>query len=103
MASSKPVLLLGLTYCVRIAWSAAGEPVNSPVLIAPGVFCDGLGPRCAGRHPGVLGRQLRASRRTPRPDSSLCPGTTNALPLATVNGLPVESLNGTAEIWTFLT
>ena len=91
MASSNPALSLGLTYCVRMAWSAAGEPVNRPVLMAPGVF-DGLGPGRSGGHPGVLGqldhpgaggvRVLRAS------------GITKALPLATANGWPLESLNG---------
>ena len=37
MVSLKPVLSLSLTYSLRMAWSAAGEPVNRPVLIAPGV------------------------------------------------------------------
>ena len=37
MVSSKPLFPLGLTNWVLMAWSAAGEPVNRPVLIAPGL------------------------------------------------------------------
>src|SRR4051812_30938477 len=102
MASSNPALSLALTYSVRMAWSAAGEPVNRPVLMAPGVLAIVL----ARAAPAAIQASCEVSFTIQAQAASgflAASGITNALPLATVNGLPLESLNGTAEISTSLT
>ncbi len=102
MASSKPALSLALTYCARMAWSAAGEPVNRPVLMAPGVLAIVL----ARAAPAAIQASCEVSLSIQAHAASgffAFSGITNALPLATVNGWPLASLNGTAEISTSFT
>src|SRR3954451_4310970 len=102
MALSKPALPDGLMYLSRSVLSASGEPVKSPVLIAPGVFSRVLARAApAASHAGWL---VSWSAQAHAASLFLAPaGMTNDVPDATANGLPSASLNGTAPMSTLST
>src|SRR3954454_15136258 len=98
MASSKPALPLDLTNLSRISLSADGEPVNRPVLMAPGVpaslfaRADPAADQASSATSAVIQAHAASGFLAPA-------GMTNEVPPATVKGLPSLSLKGTAEMF----
>src|SRR3954468_17453709 len=85
-----------------MALSAAGEPVNKPVLMAPGVLAMVL----ARAAPAAIQASWEVRFRAQAQAASgflAASGMTKEVPLATVKGCPSAFLNGTALMSTFLT
>src|SRR4051794_29954952 len=96
MTWSNPALPLGLTYLSLIALSAAGCPVNRPVLIELSFA------RVAARAVAAASHEPSSVRASAHLQAALgffaLAGMTNELPRATVTGWPSLPLNGTAPI-----
>src|SRR4051812_45239944 len=94
MTWSKPELPLGLTYLSRSVLSAAGEPVNRPVLMD--CFCCTVCARAAPAASQAASSVKASAHLQPALGFFALDGITNEVPVATVTGLPSLPLNGTA-------
>src|SRR5690349_10832861 len=99
MTWSKPLLPLGLTYLSRSALSAAGEPVNRPVLMD--FFWATVWARAAPAASQAPSSVSASAHLQPALGFFALAGITNDVPVATVTGWPSLPLNGTAPslIW----
>src|SRR6185437_1998547 len=100
MTWSKPGLPLGLTYLSRSDLSAAGEPVNRPVLIE--CFCCTVWARAAPAASHDPSSVRASAHLQPALGFFALAGITNDEPVATVTGLPSLPLNGTAASFSVL-
>src|SRR5689334_11068635 len=98
MTWSKPALPLDFTSRWRIAWSAAGWPVNSPVLIDLSLAIVAL------RAWAAASQAASSVSESAHLQAALgflaLAGITNEVPVATVTGWPSLPLNGTAPMLT---